>query len=144
MTINQFEYIIQLKISDSDAYVFFNEDYKIINIKVGISLVNAGLSILVTMISMLLLKVVDFKGMICIFVISMLLVGVLIVSLAKKDLNKPAYKNEESNLSMAIVFSLLIPVGLFIGSLFLIMQFSADQMYLILIGVMLLSFIFII
>ena len=26
-------------------------------------------------------------------------------------------------------------VGLFIGSLFLIMQFSADQMYLILIGV---------
>lgn len=114
---------------------------KQMNIKVGISLVNAGLSILVTMISMLLLKVVDFKGMICIFVISMLLVGVLIVSLAKKDLNKPAYKNEESNLSMAIVFSLLIPVGLFIGSLFLIMQFSADQMYLILIGVMLLMFI---
>lgn len=114
---------------------------KQMNIKVGIAMVNAMASIIVTMIFLIVLKIVNFSSALAIFVISTLLVGVLLITLAKKDLNKPAYKDEENNLSTAIIYSIIIPVFLFVGSLFLTMQFGASKMFLILILVMLIILI---
>lgn len=110
-------------------------------IKVGISMFNAMVSILFTVIALLIFGLINFISALGIFVISVLLVGVLLISLAKKDLNKPAYKDEENNLTSAIVYSLIIPVVLFIGSLFLSMLLGTNKMFLILIAVMLIMLI---
>lgn len=110
-------------------------------IKVGISMFNAMVSILFTVIALLIFGLINFVSALGIFVISVLLVGVLLISLAKKDLNKPAYKDEENNLTSAIVYSLIIPVVLFIGSLFLSMLLGTNKMFLILIAVMLIMLI---
>lgn len=114
---------------------------KQMNIKVGIAMTNAMASIIITMISLMILKVINFSSALAIFVISTLLVGVLLITLAKKDLNKPAYKDEENNLSSAIIYSIIIPVFLFVGSLFLTMQFGVSKMFLILILVMLIMLV---
>ena len=72
--------------------------------------------------------VLVFDGVL-IFILSSIIVLFLILSIARSDLKKPAFNNEEKNLSIAIIFSLLIPVVLFALSIVLILKFDTTIMF---------------
>lgn len=106
---------------------------KQMNVKVMISVVNAAISLLATCICLIALKITSVIDGVFIFMLSLILVVFLIISIASNDLKKPAFKNEENNLSIAIIFSIIIPIVLFLLSILLILNLDVTMMFFILI-----------
>lgn len=102
---------------------------KQMNIKVLISSFNALISLFVTCLCLIFLDIVLVFDGVLIFILSSIIVLFLILSIARSDLKKPAFNNEEKNLSIAIIFSLLIPVVLFALSIVLILKFDTTIMF---------------
>lgn len=109
---------------------------KQMNVKVLISSVNAVISLLVTVISLILFDITTLINGLLIFVLASIIVLFLIITIARTDLKKPAFKNEENNLSVAVVFSIFLPFVLFALSILLLLMISSLMMFIILILVM--------
>ena len=106
---------------------------KQMNVKVLISSVNAVISLLVTVISLILFDITTLINGLLIFVLASIIVLFLIITIARTDLKKPAFKNEENNLSVAVVFSIFLPFVLFALSILLLLMISSLMMFIILI-----------